>query len=53
MTIKQGEVINVAPAPTQLEDGGQCIVDELVEINLGTEEDPRPTFISASLTPQE
>jgi hypothetical protein len=24
-------------------------VDELIEINLGTEEDPRPTFISASL----
>jgi Reverse transcriptase (RNA-dependent DNA polymerase) len=28
------------------------IVDELAEINLGTEEDPRPTFISASL-PEE
>jgi hypothetical protein len=27
-------------------------VDELAEINLGTEEDPRPTFISASL-PEE
>jgi Reverse transcriptase (RNA-dependent DNA polymerase) len=27
-------------------------VDELTEINLGTEEDPRPTFISASL-PEE
>jgi hypothetical protein len=25
-------------------------VDELAEINLGTEEDPRPTFISASLS---
>jgi hypothetical protein len=24
-------------------------VDELNEVNLGTEEDPRPTFISASL----
>jgi hypothetical protein len=24
-------------------------VDELTEVNLGTEEDPRPTFISASL----
>jgi hypothetical protein len=27
-------------------------VDELTEVNLGTEEDPRPTFISASL-PEE
>jgi hypothetical protein len=25
-------------------------VDELTEVNLGTEEDPRPTFISASLS---
>ena len=53
MTISQGEVLDAAPAPLQLEDGGQCTVDELVEINLGTEDDPRPTFVSASLTLQE
>ena len=53
MTIKQGEVLDAAPAPSQLEDGGQCTIDELVEINLGTEEDPRPTFVSATLTSQE
>jgi hypothetical protein len=35
----------------QLENGPNT-VDELIEINLGTEEDPRPTFISASL-PEE
>ncbi|OIT29925.1 hypothetical protein A4A49_51406 [Nicotiana attenuata] len=39
--------------PHQLEDGGQSTVDELKELNLGTPEDPRPTFISALLTPQE
>ena len=50
---EQGEVLDAAPAPQQIEDGGQLTIDELVEINLGTEEDPRPTFVSASLTPEE
>ena len=36
-----------------MEDGVQAIVDELKEINLGTTEEPRPTFISALLTPEE
>ena len=53
MAVSQGEVMDAAPAQLQLEDGGQCTVDELVEINLGTEDDPRPTFVSASLTPEE
>nr|MCH9869334.1 hypothetical protein [Serratia marcescens] len=34
------------------EDSTPATVDELEEINLGTVEDPRPTFISASLTPE-
>jgi hypothetical protein len=53
MTTIQGEVYEAAPAPQQLEDGGQLTVDELVEINLGTKEEPRPTFVSSALTPSE
>jgi ribonuclease HI/transposase InsO family protein len=41
------------PAPPELEDGVQATIDELTEINLGTEDEPRPTFISASLTEEE
>ena len=51
--IHHGEILNAAPAPYQLEDGGQQTVDELVEINLGSEDDPRPTFVSATLSPKE
>ncbi|KAA0065979.1 uncharacterized protein E6C27_scaffold62G00640 [Cucumis melo var. makuwa] len=40
-------------APQSLEDGGQSTVDELKEINLGTIEEPYPTFISASLSSEE
>ncbi|XP_061999282.1 uncharacterized protein LOC133716611 [Rosa rugosa] len=44
---------SVDEAPPELEDGGQATVDELKELNLGTEEDPRPVFVSASLSPEE
>lgn len=40
-------------APRELEDGGQPTIDELIEVNLGTEEEPRPTFLSATLTKEE
>ncbi|XP_057790567.1 LOW QUALITY PROTEIN: uncharacterized protein LOC131007657 [Salvia miltiorrhiza] len=40
-------------APQQFEEGVKATVDELREINLGTIEDPRPTYISALLTVDE
>ncbi|KAA0064297.1 uncharacterized protein E5676_scaffold264G00380 [Cucumis melo var. makuwa] len=36
-----------------LEDGDQFTVDELKEVNLGTIEEPYPTFISASLSSEK
>jgi hypothetical protein len=50
---KVEEVIDSTSAPQELEDGGQPTIDELVEVNLGTDEDPRPTFVSATLTEEE
>ena len=54
-TLSDAETTNkeVDEAPPALEDGVQATVDELKEINLGTIEEPRPTFISALLTPEE
>ena len=54
-TLSDVETTNekVDEAPLALEDGVQAIVNELKEINLGTTEEPRPTFISALLTPEE
>ncbi|XP_020410515.1 uncharacterized protein LOC109946596 [Prunus persica] len=43
----------VYDAPAALEDGGQATVDELKELNLGTNEDPRPIFVSALLNPSK
>ncbi|XP_075074454.1 uncharacterized protein LOC142162052 [Nicotiana tabacum] len=57
ITVEDSPCLNVDDevhkAPPQLEDGRQSTVDELKELNLGTPKDPRPTFISALLTPQE
>ncbi|KAA0056060.1 uncharacterized protein E5676_scaffold451G00780 [Cucumis melo var. makuwa] len=39
--------------PQSLEDGGQSTGDEPKEVNLGTIEEPRPTFISASLSSEK
>ena len=54
-TLSDTEATNeeVDEAPLALEDGGQATIDELKEINLGTVEEPRLTFISALLTPEE
>ncbi|KAG9444918.1 hypothetical protein H6P81_016258 [Aristolochia fimbriata] len=40
-------------APTTFEEGGQATIDQLKNVNLGTEEDPRLTFLSASLSVTE
>ena len=54
-TLSYAEATNeeIDEAPPALEDGVQVTVDELKEINLGTTKEPRPTFISALLTPEE
>ncbi|KAI5312980.1 hypothetical protein L3X38_042154 [Prunus dulcis] len=43
----------VHEAPAALEDGGQATIDELKKLNLGTNEDPRPIFVSALLNPSK
>ena len=40
-------------APRAIEDGGQATVDDLKELNLGTNEEPRPIYVSSLLTPEE
>ena len=37
-------------APQEFEGGGQATVDELKELNLGTNEDPRPIYVSMHLS---
>ena len=40
-------------APSQLEEGVKATIDPLKEVNLGTDEDPRPTYLSAFLEVEE
>lgn len=43
----------VMPAPLELKDGGQAMVDDLIEVDLGMEGDFCPTFINARLFLEE
>ena len=45
--------IELAETPKTFEDGGQATVDDLKELNLGTNEEPRPIYVSSSLTLEE
>ncbi|GAA0144483.1 hypothetical protein LIER_04916 [Lithospermum erythrorhizon] len=55
ITVEEGEtqLEDAIDAPPGLEEYINATVDELKEINLGTTEDPRPTYVSALLTPEE
>ncbi|XP_016501455.2 uncharacterized protein LOC107819815 [Nicotiana tabacum] len=44
---------NVKDAQPELEEGVKTTVDALKEVNLGVVEDPKPTYISVSLTNDE
>ena len=45
--------IELAETPKTFEDGGQDTVDDLKELNFGTNKEPRPFYVSASLTLEE
>ncbi|XP_070677927.1 uncharacterized protein [Malus domestica] len=58
ITIQEGKEYetleeDVTAAPPQLEDEGQATVDDLKELNLGTEEEQKPIFVSALLRADE
>ena len=40
-------------ASSSFEEGNQATIDELKEVNIGTDEDPRPIFVNACLSPEE
>ncbi|KAH6776184.1 hypothetical protein C2S52_013745 [Perilla frutescens var. hirtella] len=56
ITLDEGTEIeekDAEEAPPQLEEGVKATMDELKEVNLGSTDDPRPTYISALLTTEE
>ncbi|XP_070057676.1 uncharacterized protein [Nicotiana tomentosiformis] len=40
---------NVKDAPPELEEGVKAMIDALKEVNIGTDEEPRPTYLSVLL----
>lgn len=50
---KGDETFEPTQVPLVFEEGGQATQDELLEINFGSDEDPRPTSISRSMSLKE
>lgn len=48
-----GEELEVTPVPRELEHGGQPTIGELVSVNFGTDDNPRPIFVSDTLIEEE
>lgn len=53
LSVDVDEVTEAVPTLGQREDGAHAIVDDLIEINLGAEQDLRPTFINFLLSLEE
>ena len=51
--IENLKMIRILYVPVELEEGVNMTVDALKEINLGTDEDPRPTYVNPSLENDE
>lgn len=47
------EIVEPAQAPPAFEEGSQATQEELQEVNLGSYEEPRPSFISGNMSPKE
>jgi len=44
--------IELVEAPRTLEDGGQAIINDLIELNCGSVEELHPIYASIVLTPK-
>lgn len=51
--IDDPKFVDLRSALKEIEDGGQATVDDLHEVNLRTDDDPKPTFANALLTEGE
>lgn len=44
------EIVELAQAPPEFKEGGQLTQEEFQEVNLGSDEEPQPTFISENMS---
>ncbi|KAH9291085.1 hypothetical protein KI387_044656, partial [Taxus chinensis] len=47
------EYLNLPPDPTRMEDLSKLLVEETIDVNIGTEEDPKIVKLGASLSARE
>ncbi|KAH9293700.1 hypothetical protein KI387_041096, partial [Taxus chinensis] len=51
--VENGEDLELPPAPPEFEEGNTSLIEETIDINIGTEEEPKILKLGSSLTPEE
>ncbi|KAH9321021.1 hypothetical protein KI387_015660, partial [Taxus chinensis] len=52
-TVENGEDLELPPAPPEFEEGNASLIEETIDINIGTEDEPKILKLGSSLTPEE
>ncbi|KAH9308841.1 hypothetical protein KI387_036752, partial [Taxus chinensis] len=52
-TIENGDDLDLPPALPEFEEGNASLIEETIDINIGTEDEPRILKLGSSLTPEE
>ncbi|KAH9326891.1 hypothetical protein KI387_007069, partial [Taxus chinensis] len=51
--IENGDDIDLPPAPPEFEEGNASLIEETIDVNIGTKNEPRILKLGSSLTPEE
>ncbi|KAH9313622.1 hypothetical protein KI387_022249, partial [Taxus chinensis] len=51
--VENGDDIDLPPAPPEFEEGNASLIEETIDVNIGTEDEPRILKLGSSLTPEE
>ncbi|KAH9314164.1 hypothetical protein KI387_022791, partial [Taxus chinensis] len=51
--IENRDDLDLPPAPPEFEEGNASLIEETIDVNIGTEDEPRILKLGSSLTPEE
>ncbi|KAH9317637.1 hypothetical protein KI387_019406, partial [Taxus chinensis] len=52
-TVENGDDLDLPPAPPEFEEGNASLIEETIDVNIGTEDEPRILKLGSLLTPEE
>ncbi|KAH9303528.1 hypothetical protein KI387_043890 [Taxus chinensis] len=51
--VENGDDLDLPPAPPEFEEGNASLIEETIDVNIGTEDEPRILKLRSLLTPEE